>query len=148
MLYKYFISIAAFLGALTVALGAFGAHALKAELSPAALITYETAVRYQMYHVVALLITGILINRAASPKEQKLLSRVGLFFYRWHCPLFRLLVFYSGKAFFRHRRITMGRCYNTNGWPTLDGGMGSIGALSTAKRGKLQGLLAFLHIGP
>ena len=93
MLYKYFISIAAFLGALTVALGAFGAHALKAVLSPPALITYETAVRYQMYHVVALLITGILINRAASPKEQKLLSRVGLFFIDG-------IVLFSGSLYF------------------------------------------------
>lgn len=93
MLSKYYISIAAFLGALTVALGAFGAHALKAVLSPAALITYETAVRYQMYHVVALLITGILINRAASPKEQKLLSRAGLFFIDG-------IVLFSGSLYF------------------------------------------------
>ena len=93
MLSKYFISIAAFLGALTVALGAFGAHALKAVLSPAALITYETAVRYQMYHVVALLITGILMNKAASPKEQKLLSRAGLFFIDG-------IVLFSGSLYF------------------------------------------------
>lgn len=93
MLSKYFISIAAFLGALTVALGAFGAHALKAVLSPAALITYETAVRYQMYHVVALLITGILINKAASPKQQKLLSRAGLFFIDG-------IVLFSGSLYF------------------------------------------------
>lgn len=38
-----------FLAALGVALGAFGAHALKATLSPELLITWETAVRYQMY---------------------------------------------------------------------------------------------------
>ena len=93
MLSKYFISIAAFLGALTVALGAFGAHALKAVLSPAALITYETAVRYQMYHVVALLITGILMNKAASPKHQKLLSRAGLFFIDG-------IVLFSGSLYF------------------------------------------------
>ena len=93
MLSKYFISIAAFLGALTVALGAFGAHALKAVLSAAALTTYETAVRYQMYHVVVLLITGILINRAASPKEQKLLSRAGLFFIDG-------IVLFSGSLYF------------------------------------------------
>ncbi len=93
MLSKYYISIAAFLGALTVALGAFGAHALKAVLSPAALITYETAVRYQMYHVVALLITGILMNKAASPKEQKLLSRAGLFFIDG-------IVLFSGPLYF------------------------------------------------
>lgn len=93
MLSKYFISIAAFLGASTVALGAFGAHALKAVLSPAALITYETAVRYQMYHVVALLITGILINKAASPKQQKLLRRAGLFFIDG-------IVLFSGSLYF------------------------------------------------
>ena len=93
MLSKYYISIAAFLGALTVALGAFGAHALKAVLSPAALITYETAVRYQMYHVVALLITGILMNKAASPKQQKLLNRAGLFFIDG-------IVLFSGSLYF------------------------------------------------
>ena len=93
MLSKYYISIAAFLGALTVALGAFGAHALKAVLSPAALITYETAVRYQMYHVVALLITGILMNKATSPKGQKLLSRAGLFFLDG-------IVLFSGSLYF------------------------------------------------
>ena len=37
------------LAALAVALGAFGAHALKAVLSPERLIVWETAVRYQMY---------------------------------------------------------------------------------------------------
>jgi uncharacterized membrane protein YgdD (TMEM256/DUF423 family) len=93
MLSKYFISIAAFLGALTVALGAFGAHALKAVLSPAALTTYETAVRYQMYHVVALLITAILFNKATLPKQQKLLSRAGLFFMDG-------IVLFSGSLYF------------------------------------------------
>lgn len=93
MLSKYFISIAAFLGALTVALGAFGAHALKAVLSPAALTTYETAIRYQMYHVVALLITGILFNKTTSPKGQKLLSRAGLFFIDG-------IVLFSGSLYF------------------------------------------------
>jgi uncharacterized membrane protein YgdD (TMEM256/DUF423 family) len=81
------------LGALTVALGAFGAHALKAVLSPAALITYETAVRYQMYHVVALLFTGILLPKASSPKQQKLLSRAGLFFIDG-------IVLFSGSLYF------------------------------------------------
>lgn len=93
MLSKYFVAIAAFLGALTVALGAFGAHALKAVLSPVALTTYETAVRYQMYHVVALLITGILFNRAATSKQQKLLSRAGLFFIDG-------IVLFSGSLYF------------------------------------------------
>jgi uncharacterized membrane protein YgdD (TMEM256/DUF423 family) len=93
MLSKYYIPIAAFLGALTVALGAFGAHALKAVLSPAALVTYETAVRYQMYHVVALILTGILLQKASSQKQQKLLNRAGLFFIDG-------IVLFSGSLYF------------------------------------------------
>lgn len=59
-MHKGFIIIASFLGALAVALGAFGAHGLKNYASPAMLNTYETAVKYQFYHVFALSITGIL----------------------------------------------------------------------------------------
>jgi uncharacterized membrane protein YgdD (TMEM256/DUF423 family) len=44
--------VAGFLG---VALGAFGAHALEARLSPDMLAVFETGVRYQMYHVFAVL---------------------------------------------------------------------------------------------
>ena len=43
------------LAGLGVALGAFGAHALKASLSPQMLATFETGVRYQMYHGLGLL---------------------------------------------------------------------------------------------
>lgn len=59
-MHKGFIIIASFLGALAVALGAFGAHGLKNYATPAMLNTYETAVKYQFYHVFALSITGIL----------------------------------------------------------------------------------------
>lgn len=53
--------IAAILGALAVALGAFGAHALKELLIlNQRLDTFELAVRYQFYHVFALALTGVL----------------------------------------------------------------------------------------
>lgn len=57
---KSFLKTAAFLGALSVILGAFGAHALKQLVTDKSLGTFETGVRYQFYHVVALFITGIL----------------------------------------------------------------------------------------
>ena len=57
---KSFIKIASLLGALAVVLGAFGAHALKKILSDAYLATFETGVKYQLYHVFALLAVGIL----------------------------------------------------------------------------------------
>ena len=44
---------------LGVLLGAFGAHGLKSMVSPELLSTYETAVRYQMYHAFGLLASGL-----------------------------------------------------------------------------------------
>ncbi|MFT3678751.1 MAG: DUF423 domain-containing protein [Ferruginibacter sp.] len=59
-MYKRFLFVAALLGGLSVAAGAFAAHALKQILSPDTLQVFETAVRYQFYHVFALLAAGIL----------------------------------------------------------------------------------------
>jgi uncharacterized membrane protein YgdD (TMEM256/DUF423 family) len=52
---KNFLLIAAILGFLGVAFGAFGAHALRGRLSPEMTAVFEIAVRYQMYHVFALM---------------------------------------------------------------------------------------------
>jgi len=62
LMQKSFIKLAALLGALAVGLGAFAAHGLKPVLSPENLQVFETAVKYQFYHVFALLATGILYN--------------------------------------------------------------------------------------
>lgn len=59
-MHKGFIKTAAIVGALSVAMGAFAAHGLKKILSADELAVFETAVRYQFYHVFALLATGIL----------------------------------------------------------------------------------------
>ena len=59
-MHKGFLRTGALLGALSVILGAFGAHALKDMVSDGVVATFETAVRYQFYHVFALLITAIL----------------------------------------------------------------------------------------
>lgn len=47
-----------FLGLIAILLGAFGAHGLKESLSETAINSFETGVRYQMYHAFLLLITG------------------------------------------------------------------------------------------
>lgn len=56
------IGIACFLGALAVALGAFGAHALQDILSVERLETWNTAVTYQMWHVIALILSVLLAS--------------------------------------------------------------------------------------
>ena len=60
---RSFLSVAAFLGALSVALGAFAAHKLRAMTSPETVAIFETGVRYQFYHVFALLFVGFLSQR-------------------------------------------------------------------------------------
>lgn len=59
-MHKGFLQTGAITGALSVMLGAFAAHGLKQVLATDLLQVFETAVRYQFYHVFALLATGIL----------------------------------------------------------------------------------------
>ena len=66
----FFIRIAAVLGAISVATGAFAAHTLKSIVTPEVLQIFETAVKYQFYHVIALLATGILFKEYAGKKLQ------------------------------------------------------------------------------
>ena len=60
---KFFLVSGSFLAALAVILGAFGAHALKAKIEPDQLQVFETGVRYQIYHAIALILAGILFER-------------------------------------------------------------------------------------
>ncbi len=59
--------VGACLGLAAVLLGAFGAHALQNRLAPADLATFETAVRYQMYHALALLLVAVVVGRHPGP---------------------------------------------------------------------------------
>ncbi len=57
---KLFLVLGALAGAAGVALGAFGAHALKARLTPDQLAVWQTAVQYHFWHALALVAIGIL----------------------------------------------------------------------------------------
>ena len=56
---RIFLIIGSLFAALSVLLGAFGAHALKNRLSIEDLAIFEIAVRYQMYHALGLLLIGV-----------------------------------------------------------------------------------------
>lgn len=64
------------LGGMGVAAGAFGAHQLKAMLSPEMLAVFDTAVRYQMYHALALLLVAAAPGWD-HPAKQRPLGRAG-----------------------------------------------------------------------
>jgi uncharacterized membrane protein YgdD (TMEM256/DUF423 family) len=61
---RLFLSIGALSGAISVAAGAFGAHALRARLDARQLEVFETAARYQMYHALALIAVAWVASRA------------------------------------------------------------------------------------
>jgi uncharacterized membrane protein YgdD (TMEM256/DUF423 family) len=63
---RTFVLLGAINAAISVAAGAFGAHGLKAVLSPDMLAIFETASRYQMYHGLALVAVGMIGARASA----------------------------------------------------------------------------------
>jgi uncharacterized membrane protein YgdD (TMEM256/DUF423 family) len=85
---KKLIAVGALFGATSIILGAFGAHALKVKLPEAALVTFETGVRYQMYHALFLILCGILSIASSTAKKAILwLTTIGV-------------VFFSGSIYF------------------------------------------------
>ncbi len=76
---KKFIVTGALHGFLAVALGAFGAHALKDIVDDYGLGIWETAVQYQMFHATGLLIIGLLMSSKLLG-EVKQLKLAGIFF--------------------------------------------------------------------
>ena len=79
---KKIFGTAAFFGMAAIIFGAFGAHALKEVLTGDQLTTFETGVKYQMYHALFLLFVGI--NHHLSHKLKKtilILTILGVIFF-------------------------------------------------------------------
>ncbi|MFY0713335.1 DUF423 domain-containing protein [Seonamhaeicola sp. NFXS20] len=79
---KTVLVTAAVLGFIAIVLGAFGAHGLKELITPEAQNTFETGVRYQMYHAILLLFVGS--SSLFSEKTMKILYYlvvVGILFF-------------------------------------------------------------------
>ena len=70
---KKIVVTGAILILISIVLGAFGAHALKEVLLPAELASFETGVRYQMYHALLLLFAGNSSNIRVNIKKLMLL---------------------------------------------------------------------------
>jgi uncharacterized membrane protein YgdD (TMEM256/DUF423 family) len=66
---KKLIAIGSLFGMIAILLGAFGAHALKKVLLPEHLVTFETGVRYQMYHALFLIFIALLTDLHEKSKK-------------------------------------------------------------------------------
>lgn len=64
---RLFFGVGALSALISVAAGAFGAHALRGRLTPEYLAVFETAARYQMYHALGLLAVAWAITRWPGP---------------------------------------------------------------------------------
>ncbi len=60
---RIFLTVAGIFGGTAVAAGAFASHALRGQLSERLIGVFETGVRYQMYHALALLMVALLMQR-------------------------------------------------------------------------------------
>jgi uncharacterized membrane protein YgdD (TMEM256/DUF423 family) len=85
----FFLKIAIFVSALSVALGAFAAHALKNIIPASSLITFETGVRYQFYHAFAILISASVLYKNCNHRFVVLACRFFSFG----------LIFFSGSLY-------------------------------------------------
>ena len=110
------LTTAAIFGALAVIIGAFGAHGLKGKIASEALISFDTGVKYQFYHVFALLATGSFF--AQNPSKY-------LTYAAW---LFTVgIVLFSGSIYFLSTREIHGLQSTLIGIVTPIGGMFFIG---------------------
>lgn len=78
---KKIISTGAIFGMIAIILGAFGAHALKKVLTLEQLSTFETGVKYQMYHALFLLFVGLAGISQKVKKAIYLLVVFGIIFF-------------------------------------------------------------------
>jgi len=85
-LYRNIAITGLFLTAATIAIGAFGAHGLKNLVDTDAVATFETGVRYQMYHALAIVLLGYV------PGPNRLKRVVFLFFIIG-------IIFFSGSIY-------------------------------------------------
>ena len=97
-MHKRFITAGALLGAIAVALGAFGAHGLKKIVPADTVQTFQTAVQYQMYHALAILLTGVLYDKC----YPKFVRMAGILFIIG-------IILFSGSLYF----ITAGKAAET-----------------------------------
>lgn len=102
--------VASILGAVAIVLGAFGAHALKKVLSPDSLVSFETGVRYQLYHALFLLfIATTSLVQEAQKKQIFSMSCFGV-------------LFFSGSIYLLTTSTLTGIDFAPIGWVTPLGG--------------------------
>ena len=102
--------VAALMGMIAIILGAFGAHALKKQLSVEQINAFETGVKYQMYHALFLLFLGL--NSFVNEKAKKTILSLVIFG----------VIFFSGSIYLLTTKAISGIDFKFIGIVTPIGG--------------------------
>lgn len=103
-------TVAVIMGMTAIILGAFGAHALKKQLTVEELVTFETGVKYQMYHALFLLFLGL--TSLVTEKSKKMIFQLVIFG----------VIFFSGSIYLLATKTITGIDFKPLGIITPIGG--------------------------
>ncbi len=118
-MHPFFLKIAIFVSALSVALGAFAAHALKNIIPAASLITFETGVRYQFYHAFAILIASTVMYKNGHQRFVVIACRFFSFGLIFFCGSLYLLAILGSEFHFLGAITPIGGTCFILGWILL-----------------------------
>jgi len=118
---RFCLVFGAIVAMLSVLLGAFGAHALKGLLSPDMVAVYDTALRYQMFHSLGLLVLGILMQGNKLSSQQTKHYKTSAFFF-----LLGLVIFCGSLYALALSELVLGARMRILGAITPIGGFGFI----------------------
>ncbi len=107
-------------GTISVILGAFGAHAFKAMLTPDKLASFDTGVRYQMYHAIVLLIIGLTMSFTSSLEKWAAISIiVGVFLFSFSIYFLAFSEYWNVNLKFLGPITPVGGMFMIAGWVLL-----------------------------
>lgn len=107
-------------GTIAVILGAFGAHAFKAMLTPEKLASFDTGVRYQMYHAIVLLVIGLTLSFTSSLEKWAAISIiVGVFLFSFSIYFLAFSEYWNVNLKFLGPITPIGGMFMIAGWVLL-----------------------------
>lgn len=107
-------------GTISVILGAFGAHAFKAMLTPDKLASFDIGVRYQMYHAIVLLIIGLTLSFTSSLEKWAAISIiVGVFLFSFSIYFLAFSEYWNVNLKFLGPITPIGGMFMIAGWVML-----------------------------
>lgn len=117
---QFVLIVAGVYGMLSVVLGAFGAHAFKKILSAEKLASFETGVRYQMYHAIVLLVIGFALSFLTSTERWAAIClMVGVFLFSFSIYFLTFAEYWNLNLKFLGPITPLGGLFLILGWMLL-----------------------------